>query len=231
MGMSTPRRRTAPANTAVAYLRVSTQDQAEHGVGLDVQRQAIAAYATGKCIAVVAEMADEGISGSKGIDARPGLAAAVAAVESGKASSLIVAKMDRLSRSLVDTAQLINQAERNGWSLVFVDVDLNMATPAGKFAAHAMAAGNELVRGLIAERTKAALAIRKAQGVRLGRPSTLPAEVVARIVAAKAAGLSLRAIAAALTADGIATAQGGAKWHASTIKAVIEGQDAAKVNA
>ena len=130
-------------------------------------------------------------------------------------------------RELVNTRQILMDVSQ----VVFVDVDLNMATPAGKFAAHAMAAGNELVRGLIAERTKAALAIRKAQGVRLGRPSTLPAEVVARIVAAKAAGLSLRAIAAALTADGIATAQGGAKWHASTIKAVIEGQDAAKVNA
>lgn len=226
--MSKPARRTAaPANTAVAYVRVSTADQAEHGVGLDVQRNAIAEYAKRHGLTIVAELADEGISGSKGIDQRPGLAAAVEAVETGKAAALIVAKMDRLSRSLVDTATLINRAERAGWALVFVDVDLNMSTPAGKFAAHAMAAGNELVRGLIAERTRAALAVKKAQGVRLGRPSAVPAEVTARIVAERAAGKTLQAIADALNSEGIATARGGSMWRPSSVKAVVVSQDAA----
>lgn len=227
--MTTPRRRriAAPASTAVAYLRVSTADQAEHGVGLDVQRQAIADYAARHRLTLVDEKRDEGVSGAKGLDERPGLAAAVAAVEAGTAAGLIVAKMDRLSRSLVDTATLINRAEAAGWSLIFVDVDLNMSTPAGKFAAHAMAAGNELVRGLIAERTKAALAVKKAQGVRLGRPSEIPAEVLRRIVDERADGATLQAIADGLHRDGIATARGGAKWYPATIKAALGSQDAA----
>ena len=96
-----------------------------------------------------------------------------------------------------------------------------------KHAVAALAVFSQLEQRLICE----ALAVKKAQGVRLGRPSALPREVVARIVAAKAGGASLRTIAAELTADAVPTAQGGAKWHASTVKAVLDGQDAAEVRA
>ena len=74
------------------------------------------------------------------------------------------------------------------------------------------------------------LAVKRAQGVRLGRPSSLPAKVVARILAARAGGASLRAIAADLTADNVPTATGG-KWHASTVRVVLDGQDAARLRA
>ena len=94
-----------------------------------------------------------------------------------------------------------------------------------------MAVFRRLERRLISQRTREALAVKKTQGVRLGRPSALPRDVVARIVAAKAGGASLRTIAAELAAEAIPTAQGGAKWHASTIKAVLDSQDAAQVRA
>jgi DNA invertase Pin-like site-specific DNA recombinase len=87
---------------------------------------------------------------------------------------------------------------------------------------------DELERALISDRTKAALAIKRAHGIRLGRPSTLPTEVVARIIAAKAGGASLRTIAASLTADAVPSARGG-KWEAATIKRVLEGQDAERL--
>lgn len=232
--MTSPRKRrkiTPPADAAVAYLRVSTAEQAEHGVGLDIQREAVQQYAARKGLRIVATFTDEGISGAKGMEERPGLAAAVEAVESGTAAALITAKMDRLSRSLVDTAVLINRAEAAGWALIFVDVDIDMTTPAGKFAAHAMAAGNELVRGLIAERTKAALALKKQQGIRLGRPSVMPFEVTARIVAEREEGRTLQSIADGLNSDGIPTARGGACWRPSSVRAVLAGQDAAAVRA
>jgi DNA invertase Pin-like site-specific DNA recombinase len=94
-----------------------------------------------------------------------------------------------------------------------------------------MAVFSQLERRLVSQRIREALAVKKAQGVRLGRPSALPRDVVVRIVAAKAGGASLRTIAADLAGEAIPTAQGGAKWHASTIKAVLDGQDAAEVRA
>jgi DNA invertase Pin-like site-specific DNA recombinase len=81
-------------------------------------------------------------------------------------------------------------------------------------------------RDRISERTREALAVKRAQGVRLGRPSTLSLDVVTRIVAEHEAGSSLRAIADSLTVDGIPTAQGGLAWYASTVRKVLTGQQA-----
>ena len=75
----------------------------------------------------------------------------------------------------------------------------------------------ELERGLISDRTKAALAVHKAQGVRLGRPTTVPPSVVARIAAERAAGATWAAIADGLNADGTPTGQGGSKWFPNTV--------------
>jgi DNA invertase Pin-like site-specific DNA recombinase len=229
--MTAPRRRTriAPEGTVVAYVRVSTDEQAASGAGLDAQRIAIEAEAQRRGWTVLGWHADEGISGGKGVEHRPGLAAAIEAVESGRAAGLLAAKLDRVSRSVLDTASLMEQARRRGWELVTCDLAIDTSTPAGEATASMMAVFSQLERRLISQRTREALAVKKAQGVRLGRPSALPREVVARIVAAKAGGASLRTIAAELTTDVVPTAQGGAKWHASTVKAVLDGQDAARM--
>ena len=229
--MTAARRRTriAPEGTVVAYVRVSTDEQAASGAGLDAQRIAIEAEAQRRGWTVLGWHADEGISGGKGVEHRPGLAAAIEAVESGRAAGLLAAKLDRVSRSVLDTASLMEQARRRGWELVTCDLAIDTSTPAGEATASMMAVFSQLERRLISQRTREALAVKKAQGVRLGRPSALPREVVARIVAAKAGGASLRTIAAELTTDVVPTAQGGAKWHASTVKAVLDGQDAARM--
>lgn len=224
------RTRTAPSGTAVAYLRVSTAEQAASGLGLEAQRAAVAAEAARRGWTLVEVFTDEGISG-KAVGNRPGLAAALAAVESGQAAALIVAKLDRLSRSVRDSADMLDRAHRAGWSLLSCDLAVDTSTPAGEAAAGMMTVFSQLERRLIGQRTRDALAVKRAQGVRLGRPSVLPAPVVARIVAAGATGESLRTIGAALTADGVPTARGGATWHASTVRAVLAGQDAAQVRA
>ncbi|MCC3323477.1 recombinase family protein [Gordonia bronchialis] len=221
------KRRTAPANTVVSYVRVSTAEQADSGAGLDAQRAAIAAEAARRGWTLVAEYADEGVSGGKAADKRPGLAAALAAVESGQAAALVVAKSDRLARNLRALLDVIDRVESAAGAVVAVDGTVDTSTAAGRFTTQIMGGVAELERSMISDRTKAALAARKAQGVRLGRPSETPAEVTARIVAAKAEGKSLRAIAAELTAAGIPTVRGGATWHASTVRAVLTSQDAA----
>ncbi|WP_246398469.1 recombinase family protein [Mycobacterium vicinigordonae] len=158
------------------------------------------------------------------------MSAAIAAIEDGKAAVLMVAKTDRVARGLRTLLDVIDRVERADGAVVAVDSTIDTSTAAGRFQTQIMGSVAELERALISDRTKAALAVRKAQGVRLGRPSTLPREVVVRIVQAKAAGASLRAIAAELTAEGVPSARGG-KWEAATIKRVLEGQDAERVRA
>lgn len=93
----------------VVYLRVSTSEQALSGLGIEAQRATAASYAERKGLTIVDAYCDEGIS-AKSLTGRHGAQAALSAVRSGKASGLLVAKMDRLSRSVVDGAGLMEAA-------------------------------------------------------------------------------------------------------------------------
>jgi DNA invertase Pin-like site-specific DNA recombinase len=84
-----------------AYLRVSTDTQAEHGLGLDVQRQAIRAWARQHGHKIASWHSDEGISGSNGLDTRDALPDAVAEVRDGRAAGIVVYRLDRLARDLI----------------------------------------------------------------------------------------------------------------------------------
>lgn len=225
------RGRTAQPGTVVAYTRVSTDEQATSGAGLEAQRAAIAAEADRRGWTVVGWHTDEGISGGKGIDHRPGLAAAIEAVEDAKASVLMVSKTDRVARGLRTLLAVIDRVEDARAAVVSVDGTIDTSSAAGRFQTQIMGGVAELERALISDRTKAALAVKRAQGVRLGMPPKIPAEVVARILEAKAGGASLRAIAAGLTADGVPTARGGTKWQPSTVQGVLASQHAERIRA
>lgn len=231
--MTTPRRRvrTAPTGTVVAYTRVSTEEQAASGAGLDAQRAAIEFEAQRRGWTIVTTHTDEGISGSKDVAQRPGLGYALDLIESGHASILLVAKTDRLARGLRTLLDVIDRVERAGGAVVSVDGTIDTSTAAGRFQTQVMGGVAELERALISDRTKAALAIKKAQGVRLGRPSQISAEVVERILDARERGDSLRTIAADLTADAVPTARGGTRWSPATIQTVLKGQDAERLRA
>jgi DNA invertase Pin-like site-specific DNA recombinase len=143
------------------------------------------------------------------------------AVELGEAEALVTAKIDRLSRSLRDLVELMDQSVREGWALVTLDLRVDTTTPHGKTMARMAGVFAELERDLIAERTKVALAIKKARGERLGRPVTMPRDVSKRIERMKAQGLGWTAIAHRLNGDGVPTAQGGQRWYASTVRAML----------
>src|SRR5215213_6077825 len=184
------RTKNAPASTAVAYLRVSTDEQAESGAGLDAQRAAIEAEATRRGWTITEWHVDAGVSG-KSLNGRPALADALDAVRGRRAAALVVAKLDRLSRSLLDFAGLMADAQREKWNLVALDLGIDLSTPAGEFMASVMASAAQWERRIIGQRTKDALAARKAAGVRLGRPRLLDDATVTRIVSAHTAGDSL----------------------------------------
>lgn len=205
--------------TVLAYLRVSTEEQSVSGLGLADQREVIAAEAARRGWSDVEYVSDEGFS-AKNLS-RPGIAAALDMLGRGEASVLVVSKLDRLSRSLLDFAMLMERARVEGWQLVVLDLALDTTTASGELMASVMACFAQYERRLIGARTSAALQQLKRQGKRLGRPRTLPAAVTQRIVSARAEGATLAAIADSLNRDFVATARGGARWYPSTVKAVL----------
>jgi len=124
-------------------------------------------------------------------------------VESGAASAIVVAKLDRLSRSLSDFAGLMARAQARRWNLVALDLGIDLATAAGEFMANVMASAAQWERRIIGQRTRDALAVKRAQGVRLGRPQMVPADLLARIRTAHEAGTGWSALARQLNAEGV----------------------------
>jgi len=208
----------ADSTHVVAYLRVSSQEQADSGLGLAAQRATIEAEAARRGWNIVAWHEDAGLSGKT--LARAGLTAALADVEEHRAAAIVAAKLDRLSRSLLDFAALMDRARRGGWGLVALDLQVDTTTPGGEMMANVLAVFAQYERRLIGQRTRDALAALKADGASLGRPTGLPAEVLDRIVADHAAGAGWSELARALNAEGVPTAQGGARWHPSTVRYV-----------
>ena len=213
---------------AIGYVRVSTDEQAERGHGLAAQREAIRAECERRGWQLVEIVGEHRGASGKSLD-RAGLQRALGLLDRHDADVLVVAKLDRLSRSLSQGSAVIERAARRGWSLVALDFGLDTTTPAGELVANVMLSAARYERRQVGERTKAGLAAARAAGKRLGRPRSLPSEVVARIVAERAAGRSLPAIATGLGADGVATARGGTTWYPSSVAAVLRSQAAAEL--
>jgi DNA invertase Pin-like site-specific DNA recombinase len=133
----------------------------------------------------------------------------------------MVAKLDRLSRSLFDFAGLMERARRKGWALVALDLGVDTTTPSGEMMAAVLATFAQFERRMIGLRTKEALAAKRAAGVRLGRPRRLSDDVVVSIVADRESGLTLQAIADRLNIENVPTAQGGKLWRAAQVRAVL----------
>jgi DNA invertase Pin-like site-specific DNA recombinase len=212
---------------AIAYLRVSTQRQHRSGLGLDAQRSAIERFAATESLSIAAEYVEaETGKGSDAFDRRPQLAAALAAAKAAKCS-VVVAKLDRLSRDVAFVAGLMAQR------VPFIVAELGR--DADPFMLHLYAALAEKERRLISERTKAALAAKKAAGASLGNPTNLAlAGLKGRTVALAAAdqfahslvpilhsvrsegAVTLRAMATSLNRRGIKSPRGG-DWYPSSV--------------
>ena len=208
------------ANTTgvVGYVRVSTDEQSTSGAGLAAQRRAI----EDECARrgwTLARIEEDVASGAK-LD-RPGLNAALEAVANGEVEGLVVAKLDRLSRSVAQFANLLERFRSKGWGLVILDLGIDTTTVMGEAMATMAATFAQMERRRIGERTREALAVKRAQGIRLGRPPTLADAVVERITAERERGRTLAAIAGSLNEDGVATAHGGQRWHAATIRSIL----------
>jgi DNA invertase Pin-like site-specific DNA recombinase len=147
------------------------------------------------------------------MNGRGGLQRALEAVEAGMAEGLVVAKLDRLSRSLLDFAALMERARKRGWNLIALDLGVDTSTPSGEMMASVLATFAQFERRLIGQRTKDALAVKRAQGVTLGRPRKMSDDTVERIRELRRLGMSLSDIAHELNAEGVPTATGRGRWH------------------
>ncbi|MGY4648392.1 recombinase family protein [Mycobacterium sp. URHB0021] len=217
----------ARAPLFLAYTRVSTEEQANSGLGLEAQRHAIDTEADRRGW-VVEHFSDEGVSGKI---IGPQLREVLGMLGSGQANGLVVAKLDRLSRSIINAADIIQRANDQGWSLVLLDINLDLTTAAGRMIAHNLMNFAQYERELISERTKAALAAKKARREPLGRKPLVEPAVVRRIVKGRNSGDTYAAIAAELVADGILSPAGHTKWETSTVRRIFDRANGAKETA
>lgn len=211
--------RTSAPVRIVGYCRVSTDEQATSGLGLEAQRATIEAEAARRGWQIVAMTVDAGISGKTGFADREGGAQALAAVEAGEADAIVAAKLDRFARSVARFGELAERAIANRWGLVTLDADVDMTSASGALVANVLAAVAEWERRIIGERTKAALAAKKAQGVTLGRPRLLDPAIAEEILTRRGEGATLQAIADELNEAGTLTPT-GRQWSPALVRKI-----------
>ncbi len=231
-----PRRKKVPASrdyfstgaVLVPYRRVSTREQADKGAGLDAQRTTIEhGLAMRQQSALHWDCVDRGKSG-KDLN-REQLRRAIDEIHAGRADGIIVSKLDRLSRSLLDFAWLMSRANTEGWNIVALDLGLDLDAPAGKMMAGILAGFAQCERDVSSQRTKDGLAEKRAQGVRLGRPRSIDDDLLEAIMSKYLDEDSYSAVARWLNSSGVPTAHGGKMWYPASIQKVVQSQDGQKL--
>jgi len=215
-----PKARTDGHTRVIGYIRVSTDKQADSGLGIESQRQAILAECDRKGWILDRFVQDDGLSG-KNLK-RPGLQEALEALAKKQVDALVSSKLDRLSRSVADFCQIVEASRRQGWTLVVLDCQVDTSTPVGEMVAGVLAQFAQFERRLIGQRTKDALAVKKSQGVVLGRRPEISPEAEATIARLRQEGATMAVIADRLNAEGVATARGGTQWYPSTVHRAIQ---------
>jgi DNA invertase Pin-like site-specific DNA recombinase len=207
----------------VSYLRVSTMKQGQSGLGLEAQREAVSRHLNGGGWQLLAEFVEvETGKGSNAMDKRPELRAAMEMARKEKAT-LIIAKLDRLSRDVGFIDGIMKSR------VPFVAADMPTAN---NLTLHIMAAFAEHEREMVSVRTKAAMAAAKARGTILGANGAKLAEVnkaeakmrlepiAGVLLDLKSQGLTLRAMADALNAQGVSS-PGGGQWYAANVQRAL----------
>lgn len=216
----------------IGYIRVSTEDQAAHGVSLEAQRTKLQQYCDLYELELVAIVEDAGAS-AKSLS-RVGLQQALGLLDAGEAEGLLVAKLDRLTRSVKDLGALLDGYFRTRFSLLSVADQIDTSTAAGRLVLNVLASVSEWEREAIGERTSAALQHKIANGEHVGSPAlgyemiqgkleAVEAElvVVQRILDLRRTGGTLQAIANTLNAEDVPTKRGGA-WYPSTVAKILK---------
>jgi site-specific DNA recombinase len=217
----------------IGYARVSTDKQADRGVSLEAQTEKIRAMA----VVHTAELADiivEAGESAKSLN-RPGMQRLLALVDSAAVNAVIIAKLDRLTRSVKDLCELLERFERRGVALISVAESLDTSSAAGRLVINIMTAVSQWEREAIGERTRDAMRHKRSNGERVGNiafgyrlasdgvhvePELTEQASIAAITELRAEGSSLRRIAAALNKRGSRTRK-GSEWRLESVARVV----------
>ena len=219
---------------AIGYVRVSTDKQADRGVSLDAQAEKIRAMA----VVHSAELFDVIVDGGESAKSlqRPGMERLLAMVDSKRVQAVIVAKLDRLTRSVKDLCELLERFERRGVALISVAESLDTSSAAGRLVLNIMTAVSQWEREAIGERTRDALGHKRGNGERVGNiqfgyrlctdakhvePDPGEQEVLQEIHRLRNTGHTLRGIAAALNHRALRTRRGSA-WRLEHVARVLK---------
>ena len=223
------------AKNVVGYARVSTRDQAESGASLASQRQKIEAYATMHDLDLI-EIIEYGGYSAKSLD-RPGMARLLKLIHRKAIDVVVVAKLDRITRSVRDLGELVELFKRSGVEFASVADHIDTSTAAGRLVLNVMGSVSQWEREAIGERTSEALAAMRANGRRISRhppygyrdngsgwvPDEAEQRGVGLMVELRGQGLSLRRIAAELERQGIRS-RGGRRLSPQVVANVLARQ-------
>ncbi|MCC6227420.1 MAG: recombinase family protein [Microthrixaceae bacterium] len=224
---------------AVGYVRVSHEEQVREGVSLGAQRAAIAAYCAMKSLDLVEVVEDAGVSGGKPLGHRGGGARLIEVAGRRGIKAVVAVKLDRLFRNAADALRQTEAWDRAGIALHLIDLggsSIDTGTAMGRFFLTVMAGAAEMERGLVAERTVAALAHKRAIGEKTGGDppygfsvgddgrKLVPVEpeqaVIQRVRTMRQQGYSFREIADRFNRESVQAR--GEKWHETTLKRLMD---------
>jgi site-specific DNA recombinase len=220
---------------AIGYIRVSTEDQAREGVSLDNQKAKIKAYCDLKDLELVDVIEDAGIS-AKNLN-RPGIKKVLELARTKQIDAIVTYKLDRMFRSTVDALESTKKFDKWGVSFHSLQENLDTKSAMGKFFFTLIAALAEMERGIVSERTKAALSHKRSKNEKTGGDipfgytlvendllvaNEAEQKAISLMVELRNKGYSLRAIAHELEKEGHKTKTGKTAWNPKTISMVIK---------
>ncbi len=224
----------------IGYTRCSTHEQADSGLGLDAQEERIRAYCSMKGLRLVDIITDAGVSGGKALATRPGGQRLLRAIKRRDAGAVVMLKLDRMFRNAGDCLNTVEVWDKTGIALHVVDLGgnaIDTTSAAGRFMLVVLAGAAEMERNLTRERTRSAMAIKRANGQRIGAVpygfdlagdgvtlETIEAEqaIIGEIRERRAAGATLARIAEELSTREVPTKTGkSARWSHQAVARIL----------
>lgn len=213
---------------AVIYRRVSTNEQAASGLGLEAQYDTCERHAASRGWPAVAVFTDAGISGSVPLRERPAGREAVALAKAA-GGILLVAKLDRVGRDAIDRLTILRDAAKEGWRIESPDITgIDPTSAEGRLMHGVMASVAEYEKALIGIRTSAAIRAKLRRGEAWGRPSEIPLEAVVRARELREGGWAYGDISDALLEEGHLPPRGD-YWHRNTLRRMVTGEPSGQV--
>lgn len=198
------------------YIRCSTEEQANSRLGLEAQSEALRLAADRRGWTIDREYIDAGHTGAH--MRRPALTRLLRQVRRG--DIVMFLRLDRISRSVADFGTLIDRSRAGGWAIVCLDPDLDLTTPNGELVANVLVSVAQWERRITSQRTREALAARRARGLPVGTIPQTPPHVEARVLELRAEGHTLAGICALLNNDLVPAPRGGT-WRTSTVGKIV----------